>query len=52
MSLADVAEQASMTRHAVLAIESGKNSNPKIDTLNRIAEALGLKLTLSLSKAT
>jgi transcriptional regulator with XRE-family HTH domain len=52
MSLADVAEQASMTRQAVLAIESGKNSNPKIDTLNRIAEALGLKLTLSLSKAT
>jgi DNA-binding XRE family transcriptional regulator len=52
MSLADVAEQASMTRQAVLAIESGKNSNPKIDTLNRIADALGLKLTLTLSKAT
>jgi transcriptional regulator with XRE-family HTH domain len=52
MSLADVAEQASMTRQAVLAIESGKSSNPKIDTLNRIADALGLKLTLTLSKAT
>jgi DNA-binding XRE family transcriptional regulator len=51
MTLADVAEQASMTRQAVLAIESGKNSNPKIDTLNRIAMALGLKLNLSLSKA-
>lgn len=51
MSLSDVAEQASMTRQAVLAIESGKNSNPKIDTLNRIATALGLKLNLSLSKA-
>jgi DNA-binding XRE family transcriptional regulator len=51
MSLADVAEQASMTRQAVLAIESGKNSNPKIDTLNRIATALGLRLNLSLSKA-
>jgi transcriptional regulator with XRE-family HTH domain len=40
-----------MTRQAVLAIESGKNRNPKIDTLNRIAMALGLKLNLSLSKA-
>jgi DNA-binding phage protein len=50
MSLADVAEKAAMTRQAVLAIESGKNSNPKIDTLNRVAEALGMKLNLSLSK--
>jgi DNA-binding phage protein len=50
MSLADVAEKAAMTRQAVLAIESGKNSNPKIDTLNRVAEALGMNLNLSLSK--
>jgi DNA-binding XRE family transcriptional regulator len=50
MSLADVAEKAAMTRQAVLAIESGKNSNPKIDTLNRVAEAVGMKLNLSLSK--
>ncbi len=50
MSLADVAKQAAMTRQAVLAIESGKNSNPKVDTLNRVAEALGMKLNLNLSK--
>lgn len=50
MSLADVAKQAAMTRQAVLAIETGKNSNPKLDTVNRIAKALGMELNLSLSK--
>lgn len=50
MSLADVASKAAMTRQAVLAIESGSNSNPKIETLNRVAEALGMTLNLSLSK--
>ena len=50
MSLADVANQAAMTRQAVLAIETGKNSNPKLDTVNRIAKALGMELNLSLSK--
>lgn len=50
MSLADVATKADMTRQAVLAIESGKNSNPKIETLQRIAVAVGMNLQLSLSK--
>jgi DNA-binding XRE family transcriptional regulator len=49
LSLAAVSKRASMTRQAVLAIESGKNANPKIDTLKRIAAALGLSLQLSLS---
>jgi ribosome-binding protein aMBF1 (putative translation factor) len=49
LSLAAVSKRASMTRQAVLAIESGKNANPKIDTLKRLADALGLKLQLSLS---
>ncbi len=50
MSLADVATKADMTRQAVLAIESGKNSNPKIETLQRIAVAVGMNLQLSLSR--
>jgi DNA-binding XRE family transcriptional regulator len=49
MSLADVAKKADMTRQAVLAIESGKNNNPKIETLQRIAVAVGMKLQVSLS---
>lgn len=48
MSLAEVGAAAEMSRQAVLAIESGKNSNPKIDTLHRIALALGAELQVSI----
>lgn len=48
MSLADVGKKAKMTRQAVLMIESGQNSNPKIDTLRRIADAVGMKLQVGL----
>lgn len=48
MSLADVGRKAKMTRQAVLMIESGQNANPKIDTLRRIAEAVGMELQVSL----
>lgn len=41
MSLADVAARAGMTKQAVFRIETGENCNPKLDTLSRIAEALG-----------
>ncbi len=49
MSLAEVGAAAEMSRQAVLAIESGKNSNPKIDTLHRIAMALGAELQVGLT---
>jgi DNA-binding XRE family transcriptional regulator len=48
MSLADVANIAGMTRQAILAIESGKNANPKIETIRRIAQAFGLSLRMEL----
>ncbi len=51
MSLADVGRAAGMTRQAVLAIEAGKNDNPKIDTLRRIAEAVGMELRIELTPA-
>jgi len=48
MSLADVGRKAKMTRQSVLMIESGKNANPKLDTLRRVAEAVGMKLQVGL----
>lgn len=48
MTLEAVGAAADMSRQAVLAIESGKNSNPKIDTLHRIARALGAELHINL----
>ena len=40
-SLAEVARLSGMTRQAVHRIETGENTNPKIDTIARIAQALG-----------
>ena len=51
MGLADVAEHAGMTKQAVLRIESGVNSNPKIDTLLRIASAVGKSIKIELADA-
>lgn len=48
MSLADVGREAKMTRQAVLMIESGQNANPKIETLRRIAKAVGMELQVNL----
>ena len=51
MSLAEVAERAGMTKQAVRRIESGVNSNPKIDTLLRIANAVGKSIKIELVDA-
>jgi DNA-binding XRE family transcriptional regulator len=48
MSLADVGRVAKMTRQSVLMIESGQNANPKIETLRRIASAVGMELQINL----
>ncbi|MEM6979993.1 MAG: helix-turn-helix transcriptional regulator [Planctomycetota bacterium] len=48
MTMADVARAASMTRQAILEIESGRNSNPKIGTLRRIANAIGVELRIDI----
>lgn len=48
LSLADVADRAGMTKQAVLRIETGQNANPKIETLNRVAEAIGKAIKIEL----
>ena len=45
-SLAKVARLSGMTRQAVHRIETGENTNPKIDTIARIAQALGGEFTV------
>ena len=51
MTLAEVAERAGMTKQAVLRVESGVNSNPKVDTLLRIAKAVGKTIKMELVDA-
>lgn len=51
MTLAEVAERAGMTKQAVLRVESGVNSNPKVDTLLRIAKAVGKTIKIELVEA-
>lgn len=41
LSIAHVAENAGMTKQQVHTIISGKNDNPKIETLKLIVEAAG-----------
>lgn len=41
LSLAEVAERAGMDPAALSRLESGKNPNPTLDTLYRVAAALG-----------
>jgi len=48
LSLAEVAKRAEMTKQAILKIESGQNANPKIDTLTRIAKAIGKAIKIEL----
>lgn len=49
MSLADVGERAGMDRSAVFKLETGKQPNPTVDTLSRVAQAVGKKLNIELS---
>lgn len=51
MTMAEVAERAGMTKQAVLRVESGVNSNPKVDTLLRIAKAVGKTIKMELVDA-
>ena len=51
MTLAEVAERAGMTKQAVLRVESGITSNPKVDTLLRIAKAVGKTIKMELVDA-
>jgi DNA-binding XRE family transcriptional regulator len=51
LSLADIAERAGVDRAAVHKLEIGVNRNPTLATLNRYAEALGVRIEWSLKAA-
>jgi DNA-binding phage protein len=48
LSLERLAAESSLDKAALSRLESGKQSNPTVATLMRYAEALGMRLTLSL----
>jgi len=51
MSLTDVAAATGMTRQAIMRLENGENTNPKLNTINRIAKAFGKTLEITLQDA-
>ncbi|HWB14527.1 MAG TPA: helix-turn-helix transcriptional regulator [Pirellulales bacterium] len=48
LSLADVSERTGMDRSALSKLENGVRPNPTVDTLVRYADAVGLRLEVSL----
>ena len=48
LSLADVSERTGMDRSALSRLESGDRPNPTVDTLVRYADAVGMRLEVSL----
>jgi DNA-binding XRE family transcriptional regulator len=46
LSLDEVAERSGIARSAVAALERGDNGNPTIGTLDRLAAALGARITI------
>jgi DNA-binding phage protein len=48
LSLADIAERTGIDRAAVHKLEIGVNRNPTLATLNRYADALGVRIEWSL----
>jgi DNA-binding phage protein len=48
LSLADIADRTGMDRAAIHKLEIGVNRNPTLATLNRYADALGLRVEWSL----
>lgn len=51
LSLADLMERTGMDRSAVSKLETGQRANPTVETLIRYAEALGKRITISLTDA-
>lgn len=48
LSLGDVSERSGMDRSALSKLESGDRPNPTVETLVRYADAVGLRLEVSL----
>jgi predicted transcriptional regulator len=51
LSLADLSERTGIDRSALSKLENRKNLNPTFATLARYADAVGLRITLGLTKA-
>lgn len=49
LSLADLTELTGMDRSALSKLETGQRSNPTVETLMRYAEAVGKRITVSLT---
>jgi DNA-binding XRE family transcriptional regulator len=49
LSLSDVAELTGMDRSALSKLETGRRSNPTVETIVRYADALGKRLSVSLT---
>lgn len=52
LTLADVAERSGIDQAALSKLESGTNGNPTLETLYRIASALGKSITCALREGT
>jgi DNA-binding phage protein len=50
LSLSEIGRRSGIDLAALSRLEGGKNPNPTFETLSRYAEALGLRLELSLSE--
>jgi ribosome-binding protein aMBF1 (putative translation factor) len=48
ISLADLTERTGIARSAISALENAEEPNPTISTVNRIAEALGVSVAVTL----
>lgn len=51
LSLADLADKSGVDRGAIWKLESGRQENPTIETLIKIARALGLQLGFQLKQS-
>ncbi len=51
LSLADLTELTGMDRSALSKLETGQRANPTVETLVRYAEAVGMRLVVSLADA-
>lgn len=51
LSLAEVAERSGIDKSRLSKLENASHPNPTLDTLSRIASAIGVKLTIGMEAA-
>jgi DNA-binding XRE family transcriptional regulator len=52
LSLTDLSERSGIDRVAIGKLETGKNDNPTLSTVRRVAEAMGLEVVVGLKERT